>query len=141
MRLLLCAASGWYYFGQNEQAQGVADVVRGRLFESDLPPMEQRGLACAYASAIGQASELEAIQRMNDMFGRRTKTKRNIDRVVDNMTTASHFSISQLDVIETALLSLVSDDFSLSPESRRWLDEDEFLVRKRIHEDVRREFQ
>ena len=55
----------------------------------------------------------------------------------DQQTTSSHFSLSQLDVVEATVLALVSDEASLSPESRRWLDEDEFLVRRRIHRDVR----
>ena len=53
------------------------------------------------------------------------------------MTTSSHFSLSQFDVVEALVLSLVSDDASLDAETRRWLDEDEFLVRRRIHNDMR----
>ena len=140
LRLLLCAASGWYYFGQEFEAREVADAVRGKLFANDLPPIEQRGLSCAYISAVAQAPETEALQRIEELYGLRGKKTRKLDNIHDNFTTSSHFSISQLDLIEESVLALVSEDFSLSAESRRWLDEDEYLVRKRIHEDVHREF-
>jgi len=34
-------------------------------------------------------------------------------------------------------MSLATEDFSLDSNVRRLLDEDEFLIRKRIHSDVR----
>jgi hypothetical protein len=34
-------------------------------------------------------------------------------------------------------LAVVSDDFTLGANARRWLDDDEFLVRRRIHKDLR----
>jgi hypothetical protein len=35
------------------------------------------------------------------------------------------------------MLALVSEDFTLDREARKRLDDDEFLVRRRIHRDVR----
>ena len=49
----------------------------------------------------------------------------------------SHFSVSQLDVVEAVVRAVVSDDLTLGTQARRWLDDDEFLVRRRIHRDVR----
>ena len=31
---------------------------------------------------------------------------------------------------------MVSDDFTMGTQARRWLDDDEFLVRRRIHRDM-----
>jgi cellulose synthase operon protein C len=42
-----------------------------------------------------------------------------------------------LAIVEAAVLALVGDDAALDPATRRWLDESEFLVRRRIHRDVR----
>jgi cellulose synthase operon protein C len=53
------------------------------------------------------------------------------------METRYYFSQSQLQLIEAVVLAMVSDDFVLGQNARRWLDEDEFLVRRRIHRDVR----
>ncbi len=35
--------------------------------------------------------------------------------------------------------ALVSDEFALGPTGRKWLDEDEYLIRKRVHADMARE--
>jgi hypothetical protein len=43
-----------------------------------------------------------------------------------------------LRIVEEVILALISDDFALGPAGRRWLDDDEFLVRRRIHDDMRR---
>jgi hypothetical protein len=42
-----------------------------------------------------------------------------------------------LDFIEAIVLTLVSDDFTLGESGRRWLEDDEYFVRRRIHRDVR----
>jgi hypothetical protein len=41
-------------------------------------------------------------------------------------------------VLESVVLAAVSDDFTAGTEVRRWLDEDEYLVRRRVHRSVRR---
>ena len=71
------------------------------------------------------------------MFEFKNRDNRKLGGISDAMTTASHYSLSQLNVIEAALLALVSDDFTMSEETRRWLDEDEYLVRRRLHADVK----
>ena len=136
LRLLLCVASGWYYFGQVEQAAEVVGQVREILLTQTLPPVEQRNLACAYVNCVSHAPVDAALGMISELYQGKGK-KRNLANIKDNMTTSSHFSISQLDLVETTILALVSDEFSLNEESRRWLDEDEFLVRRRIHDDVR----
>jgi hypothetical protein len=42
----------------------------------------------------------------------------------------------RLRVVEAAVLAIVNDDFALGPAVRRWLDDDEFRVRRRIHRDL-----
>ena len=77
------------------------------------------------------------IQELFEVKRKGANETRKLDGITDAMTTASHYSLSQLSVVETALLSLVSDDFTMSEETRRWLDEDEYLVRRRLHADVK----
>lgn len=43
----------------------------------------------------------------------------------------------QTDLIESVVLAVVNDDLTQGAQARRWLDEDEYLVRQRIHGDVR----
>jgi cellulose synthase operon protein C len=35
--------------------------------------------------------------------------------------------------------TVISDEFQFGTEARRWLDDDEYLVRQRIHADVRKQ--
>jgi hypothetical protein len=41
-------------------------------------------------------------------------------------------------LVEEVVLAMVSDEFALGPAGRKWLDDDEYLVRKRIHGDMKR---
>ncbi len=136
-RLLLCVAGGWYYFGQADQARQVADQVRDTLLSDELNERGQQMLACAYLEAISPSEVDETLARVQELFAVNKRGRRKLSRIRDTRETRSHFSITQLEVIEKGVLSLVSEDFSLSDQARRWLDEDEFIVRSRIHRDVR----
>ncbi|HZY85681.1 MAG TPA: hypothetical protein VFE78_12680, partial [Gemmataceae bacterium] len=126
LRALLQVAAGWYYFGRDAQAEPILQGARSALLAGDLPPRDQTQLACGYASAVGQAPVEVAQKRLEEIF---TAVK----GVSDTYTTSSHFSVAKLDVVESVVLAVVSDDFTLGTQARRWLDDDEFLVRRRIH--------
>jgi hypothetical protein len=51
-------------------------------------------------------------------------------------TTSTHFCLSVVNFTESLVLGYVSDDLALGETGRRWLDEDEYLVRRRIHRDL-----
>jgi hypothetical protein len=130
LKALLHVASSWYYFGRDHQADPVLQTVRAVLFRAAYPPLKQRDLACAYARTVGQTLVEVAKTRLEEIF-------RELKGVKDSFTSGGHFSVSQLDVIESVVLAVVSDDFTQGTQARRWLDDDEFLVRRRIHDDVR----
>lgn len=130
LRALLQVAGGWYFFGRDSQAEPILQAARGVLLGNDLPPRDQTQLACAYAAAVGQAPVEVAQMRLEEIF-------RQLKGIRDTYTTSSHFSVSQLDVVESVVLAVVSDDFTMGTQARRWLDDDEFLVRRRIHRDLR----
>jgi hypothetical protein len=130
LRLLLHIAAGWYYFGQDDRARHILDEARDLLFEGDLPSVEQTKLARGYVAALGHAPIEAALPGLEEVFHR-------LERVHDSYTTNSHYSSSRLDVIEAVVLALVSDDLLFDKSGRRWLDDDEYLVRRRIHRDVR----
>ena len=130
-RLLLQIAAGWFYFGQEQRARPLLDTARDLLHSGQLVPVEQASLACAYVTTLGQAPIELALARVMELF-------RKLEGVHDTFTTSTHFSLSRLDVVEAMLLALVSDDFTIGPEAKRLLDDDEYLVRRRIHRDVRR---
>jgi len=129
LRALLQVAAGWYFFGRDTQADQIISVARTVMLAGDLPSREQTQLAKSYAYAVGQAPVEVAQRRLEEIF-------KSLKNVKDTYTTSTHFSVSQLDVVEAVVLAVVSDDFTMGTQARRWLDDDEFLVRRRIHRDV-----
>jgi hypothetical protein len=129
-QLLLHVAAGWFALGQQGRAWPLLDRVRDLLIRGQLPALDQTAVMCAYADTLSHAPIDRALPRLAEVF-------RRLDPVSDTFTTNSHFSLSRLDVVEAVVLALVSDDLMLNPEARRWLEEDEFFVRRRIHRDVR----
>jgi hypothetical protein len=127
---LLQVASGWYFFGRDSQAEPILQAARAALFSNELPSREQVRLACSYAKAVGQAPVEIAQKRLEEIF-------KSLKGIKDTYTTSTHFSVSQLDVVENVVLAVVSEDFTMGTQARRWLDDDEFLVRRRIHRDLR----
>jgi hypothetical protein len=57
--------------------------------------------------------------------------------VTDAQATNTHYSLARLRLVEAAVRAVVTDDFALGPAARRWLDDDEYRVRRRVHADVR----
>ena len=130
LRSLLQIAAGWYYFGRDEQAQAVVRLAREVLYKHTMLPLPRTRLACTYAATLGQAPVEVAKNGLEELFER-------LDGLVNMRGMSSFYNQLQLRVIEAALLAVVSDDFTQGTQARRWLDDDEFLVRRRIHEDVR----
>jgi hypothetical protein len=54
-------------------------------------------------------------------------------------TYSQWYSQFHLKLVEEAIQAFISDDFALGPSAQRWLSDDEYLVRRRIHDDMRRE--
>ena len=89
-------------------------------------------LVAAYIAAAGQGPQDEAFGRIEELFA-----PGRMDRLSDTYTTSGFYSRLHLSVAEAVVLTLATEDFALGPAARRWLDDDEFLVRRRIHRDVR----
>jgi hypothetical protein len=129
---LLHVAGSWYFFGRDHLAEPVVKAARGILFGEALTQATQRrDLAVAYARTVGQAPPSFALARLEEIFS-------HLKNYRDTFTTSAYFSVVQLDLIESVVLAVVSDDFTQGTQVRRWLDEDEYLVRQRIHDDVRK---
>jgi hypothetical protein len=131
LRALLHVAASWYYFNRDRQAEPVIQMVRSVLFKRDLPPRDRTQLACTYAAAVGQGPVELAQKRLEELFEK-------LKAIKDTYTTNQFYSLSQLNVLEAVVLAVVSDDFTLGTQARRWLDDDEYLVRQRVHRDLRK---
>ncbi len=130
LRRLLALAGGWFYVGRDGPATAALDEARQLLYRNELTPAQQTELACAYVAALGHAPVRLALGRVEEAFQR-------LQGVTDSMITNSHYSLARLRLVEEAVRAVVNDDFALGPAVRRWLDDDEYRVRRRIHRDVR----
>ncbi len=126
---MLHVAAGWFYFGKDEEARPVLEEARRQLLQEALPPRQQTRLALTYAATLGQAPPELALAGIEELF-------RKLDGIHDTFTTNSHFSLSQLDFIQAVVLAVATEDFAVGGLARHWLEDDEFLVRRRIHRDM-----
>ncbi len=130
LRSLLYVAAGWLHYGQEGRAEPVLAAARTLLFRNEMPGAEQTSLACAYVAAVAQTPPETAQKRLDELFDR-------LENVRDAYSTNNYYSRAQLRVIEAVVLAAASDDFTLGGDARRWLDDDEYLVRRRVHKEYR----
>ena len=93
-------------------------------------------LARTYVSALGQGPSEAGLPRITELF-----RKMDANKITNTWTTAPYYSRLHLNLVEDVILAVVSDEFALGPAGRKWLDDDEYLVRKRVHADMSRERQ
>ncbi len=134
LRILLQLAGGWFYFGQDrgwKDIDQVRDILLSNVLveEGHVGAKKQTDLAVAYICAVGQAPLNEAVDRLNDLFS-------NLTGIKDGATVNTHYSLKQLDIVEALVQTIVSDSFTMDKSSQRWMDDEEFLIRLRIHRDL-----
>jgi hypothetical protein len=136
LQSLLHIAGGWMTFGLTADAVPILDEARGELLgggAAKLTALDFTKLATAYISAVGHGPVESGLPRLAELF-----TGLDPNRVTNTFTTAPFYSRLHLNVVEALVLALASDEFALGAAGRRWLDDDEYLVRRRIHADMRR---
>lgn len=131
LRRRLLYAAGLAYFGRDAQAGSTFADARQALFAGTVSPRERMKLACSYIEALGHGSGSAALPHIEEVF-------RMLQGVNDQLSTNSHFSLTRLRVVESAVLAVVNDDFVLGPTVRRWIDDDEFRIRKRLLTDTQK---
>jgi hypothetical protein len=135
MRLLLALAAAGLSQGLDGGWPDI-DRVRDRLLGGDHPheghvgTQRQTLLGVAYLHAVGQGPLTTSIERFHEFFA-------NTTGVRDNATVNTHYSLKQLDVVEALVLTMTSESFTMDRSARGWLDDEEYLIRRRIHRDVR----
>ena len=131
---MLTLAGGWFYVGRDAAATEVLDEARRLLYSPTLTieahRRQQTELACTYAAALGHVPIRLALKGVEELFVR-------LPALSDNLVTNTHFSLAKLRLVEAAIRAVATDDFALGPAVRRWLDDDEYRVRRRIHRDTR----
>jgi hypothetical protein len=135
LQSLLYIASGWQMYGQEAKSQPILNEARSELLRGSalkLPPQDYTKLAQAYIAAAGRGGANDALQRVRELLNDMPP-----QLVKNSYTTANFFSRLHLNIVEEIVLALSSDDFGQDPHSHRWAEEDEYLIRQRIHRTVR----
>lgn len=123
-------AVGWFAAGDEDAGNRILNEARDRLYLAGRADERDRTrLAIAYAEALGFAPPRIALGRLEEIFQR-------LDRVTVTGSTNRYFTLKPLELIDTVIRSVVTEDFALGPAVRGWLDDDEFLIRRRIHRDM-----
>ena len=123
-------AVGWFAVGDEEAGTRILDDARNRLFVARTGDDRDRTeLAIAYAEALGFAPPRIALGRLEEIF-------QLLDRVTVTGSTNRYFTLKPLQLIDAVVRSVVTEDFALGPSVRGWLDDDEYLIRRRIHRDM-----
>jgi hypothetical protein len=137
LQTLLNLAAGWLTFGRHEKAAPILDEARNELLNPSavkLGAKEYTELARAYVTALGQGPSETGLARITELF-----RKMDDKKLTNTWTTAQYYSRFHLNLVEDTVRAIVSDDFALGPSGRRWLEDDEYIVRRRVHADMKRE--
>jgi hypothetical protein len=138
LTLLVHLAEGWLMTGELTQSRHYLAEARETLFlreggkaTTGIFPDRLARLVCAYISAVAQSESIEEVfDRCDTLFER-------LEKLPNRFTSAAHYSRLHLEVIEALIRALLSDNVTLGREALRWKDDDEYLVRRRIHNDLR----
>ncbi len=136
LQTLLNLAGGWLHFGRQDRAEPILVEARSELLNQgavSLQPKDYTELARAYVTALGQGNAETALTRMIELFKKMSPAK-----ITNTWTTAQYYSRFHLNLVEDVIRAVVNEDAALGPSGRRWLDDDEYLVRRRIHADMKR---
>ncbi len=128
LRGRLALAAGLAYLGEVGRAMPIFEQARTALTESMVLPVRLdlvRALALAYAQAPLQ----QALAGLADL----TNHLRDIS---DSYGTNSHYCLSVLNFVESIVLGITSDDLALGEAGRRFVEDDEHLIRRRLHRDL-----
>jgi hypothetical protein len=124
----LALAAGLAFLGDAPRALPIFDQAHAMLGANLLPAARLeliRALALAYAQApLGNA--LDGIGRLAG----------GLHDITDSLATNSHYCLSVLHFVESLVLGITSDDLALGEIGRRFVEDDEHLIRRRLHRDL-----
>ena len=69
-------------------------------------------------------------------FAGLTELAEQLPQITDSFNTNSHFCLAVIQFVESLVLGYASEELALGQQGRRWLDDDEYMVRRRLHRDL-----
>ncbi len=124
----LAVAAGLAYLGDTARALPILEAARRSLGEQ-MKPMERLELTRALAQAYAQAPIGDALAAIAEMSNQ-------LRDITDSFGTNSHYALSVLSFVESLVLGIASDDLALGEAGRRFVEDDEHLIRRRLHRDL-----
>lgn len=124
----LTLVSCFSLLGQYEQSSKI--IEEGFIALDTNPQLKDKlQIIRVLSRALSYAPEKDAIHGLEQIF-------HYITNITDSFNTNSHFCLSVISFMESIVLGYSSNDLVLGDLGRRFLDEDEFLIRRRIHKDI-----
>ncbi len=121
--------AGLAHLGRFDRARPLLEEALGVLGAAGMPMSERLELTRGLARALGQAPEAFAVAALG-------KLAQGLAGITDSFNTNSHFCLSVVSFMESLVLGYASEDLALGEQGRQWLDEDEYLIRRRIHREL-----
>ena len=131
-------AAGMAFAGDMHRAEPVLEEATQALRQERLSVPNRLKLTRALANAWSQApreAALEGIGALIFQLPEITDSYNTNTVQVDGQGNRG-FCLSVIEFVEAIALGYASEDLALGDLGRRWMDEDEYLVRRRIHRDV-----
>jgi hypothetical protein len=92
-------------------------------------PADHQALLREISVALSRSSPGQAIAGAQTLMQQLANT-------TDSMSTNSHYCLAVIHLMEAVVTALASEDLVLSEWARRWVEEDEHLLHRRIHRDL-----
>lgn len=131
LRGRLALATGMAFLGDVERALPIFEEARAAIQKAPQTRiLERLDLLRAVALAYTQTPVATALACIADLS---TQWK----DITDGLGTSSHYCISVLHFVESLVLGITSDDLALGEAGRRFVEDDEHLIRRRLHRDLK----
>lgn len=125
----LGVAAGLAMLGRAEEALPVFDRAFDSLSAAKGALPERLALTRSLAGALAHAPVDVALPGL-------ARLSEQLPNVTDSYNTNSHFCLSVVELADALVLGHVEVGQGSGERARSWLDEDEFLVRRRIHREL-----
>lgn len=125
----LHVTSAYAALGETERVREAFARAHALLSELDPATTGYQVLLRELAIALSRSNASQAIAGARALLERLPET-------TDHASTNSHYCLAVVQLMEAVVLSLASEDLVLSEWARRWVEEDEHLLHRRIHRDL-----
>ncbi|MCP3142628.1 hypothetical protein [Pyxidicoccus xibeiensis] len=125
----LSVAAGLAMLGRASEAGAVFEKAFDTLIAAKGSLAERLALTRSLASALAYAPVDTALPEL-------ARLSEGLPSVTDSYNTNSHFCLSVVELADALVLGHVEVAQGTGERTRSWLDEDEFLVRRRIHREL-----